>query len=76
MRGFGVFFGTAKRNDPVRLVDPHPVLDYGNDVETGNAGLDGFTTLSRASAQAQGSPPPVPGVIGPAYQGPDSSFEQ
>lgn len=76
MRSLGLFFGTAKRNDPVRLVDPRPLTEYGDDVEKGNAGLDGFTVLSRASAQAQGSPPPVNGVVGPAYQGPDSSFEQ
>jgi len=76
MRGIGLFFGTAKRNDPVKLVDPHPILDYGDNVCSGNAGLDGFTVLSRAYPTAQGSPPPVDGVIGPSYRGPDQSFEQ
>jgi hypothetical protein len=76
MRGM-FFFGTARRNDPVKLENPHPVEDFGREsIESGNAGLDGFTALSRASPQAQGSPPPVKGVIGPAYNGPDQSFEQ
>jgi hypothetical protein len=76
MRSLGLFFGNAKRNDPLKLEDPHPVTDYGDSIQTGDAGKDGFTVLSKASAQAQGSPPPVSGTIGPAYQGPDSSFEQ
>ena len=76
MRGLGLFFGGAKRNDPIRLVDPRPLTEYGNDVEKGNAGRDGFTVLSRAHASAQGSPPPVNGVVGQAHQGPDQSFEQ
>jgi hypothetical protein len=76
MRGLGMFFGVAKRNDPVKLVDPRPLIDYGDDVTCGDAGLDGYTVLSRAHPNAQGSPPPVNGVIGQAYQGPDQSFEQ
>lgn len=74
--GFGLFFGSAKRNDPVKLVNPRPLTDYGNDVCSGDAAKDGFTVLSRANPRAQGSPPPVDGVIGPAFQGPDQSFEQ
>lgn len=76
MRGMGLFFGVAKRNDPVKLVDPRPLPDYGNTVETGDAGKDGFTVMSRADRHAQGNPPPVKGVVGPVYQGPDQSFEQ
>lgn len=76
MRGGFFMFGGAKRNDPIKLADPHPVTDYGNDVEKGHAGIDGFTVLSKADPQRQGSTPPVPGVIGPAYNGPDQSFEQ
>jgi hypothetical protein len=75
MRG-GFFFGRERRNDPVRLADPHPIKDYGDDYCTGNAGRDGFTVLSRANPQAQGSPPPVAGSLGPVFQGPDQSFEQ
>lgn len=79
MRGLGLFYGgmNGKRNDPVKVEDPHPVTDYGTkDLESGNAGLDGFTVLSRANPNAQGSPPPVKGVVGPVYNGPDQSFEQ
>lgn len=78
MRGLGFFLGgRATRNDPVRLVDPRPIANYGtHDLETGNAGLDGYTTLSRAQPDAQGTPPHVSGVIGPSYRGPDQSFEQ
>ena len=77
MRGYGFFFGGAKRNQPVLLENPHPVADYGTrDVESGNAGLDGFTVLSRANPNAQGNPPAVKGTIGPVYSGPDQSFEQ
>ncbi len=76
MRGLFLFGRRSTRNDPVRLVDPHPVEQYPDDLETGDAGKDGMTVLSKADAQAQGSPPPVPGVIGPAYNGPDQSFEQ
>ena len=75
MRSFG-FFRRSSRNDPVRLSDPHPVTDYGDDVTSGVAARDGFTVLSRANPQSQGNPPPVAGAEGPAYQGPDSSFEQ
>lgn len=76
MRGFG-YFGSARRNQPVKLADPHPVADHGRtSMESGNAGLDGFTVLSRANPEAQGCPPSVEGVVGPVYQGPDQSFEQ
>lgn len=72
----GLFFGNAKRNDPIKLDDPRPLTDYGDDVQKGNAALDGFTVLSKASPAAQGSPPPVTGTAGRAYNGPDQSFEQ
>lgn len=77
MRGIGLFFGSSRRNDPVKLVDPHPIADYGTkDLESGNAGLDGYTVLSRARADAQGCPPPVAGTVGPVYWGPSQDFEQ
>lgn len=78
MRGFGMFFGgPARRNQPLKLIDKHPVTDYGTkSLESGNAGLDGFTVLSRANPDAQGNPPRVAGTDGPVYQGPDQSFEQ
>jgi hypothetical protein len=77
MRGLGLFFGSNRRNDPIKMENPHPVTDYGTkDEQSGNAGLDGFTCLSRADPNAQGNPPSVKGVIGPVYRGPDQSFEQ
>ena len=77
MRGLGFFFGHGKRNGLVKLEDPHPVADYGtHSLETGNAGRDGYSVLSRADPNAQGNPPPVKGVVGPVHQGPDQSFEQ
>jgi hypothetical protein len=77
MRGITFFGGSRRRNDPVRLEDPHPIPNYGtHSLESGNAGLDGFTTLSRADPNAQGNPPPVKGTVGPTYRGPDNSFEQ
>jgi hypothetical protein len=77
MRGLGLFFGIVRRNQPVKLSDPHPIADYGtNDLESGDAGRDGFTILSRAQPNAQGNPPMVKGAEGYAFQGPDQSFEQ
>ena len=76
MRGLGLFFGRASRNDPIKLADPHPVTNYGDDQHTGKPALDGYTLLSRASRTAQGSSPLVDGALGQAYQGPDQSFEQ
>ena len=74
MRGFGLFLGTARRNDPVKLVDPRPIANYGTkDVECGDAGRDGFTVLARAPVP--GMRPPVAGTVGPTYRGPDSAFE-
>ncbi len=76
MRGLGLFFGVVKRNVPLELVNPHPVKDLGDDVHSGNAGLDGFSALSRADPNRQGDAPFVKGIIGRTYMGPDESFEQ
>lgn len=77
MRGIGFWFGSARRNDPIELENPRPLPDYGTaSILSGNAGLDGFTSLSLANPRSQGNPPPVKGVVGPVFQGPDQSFEQ
>lgn len=76
MRGIGLFFGRATRNDPIRLADPHPVTNYGDDQHSGKPAQDGYTVLSRASRTSQGSAPLVDGAKGFSYQGPDQSFEQ
>jgi hypothetical protein len=76
MRGFG-YFGGHRRNDPIKLENPHPVFDYGSsDVYSGDVGKDGYERLSLANPNAQGNPPPVKGTVGQVYQGPDQSFEQ
>jgi hypothetical protein len=75
MRGLGLFLGSNRRNDPVRLENPRPD-PRPERLDTGDAGLDGYSVLSRANANAQGNPPPVKGVVGPVYWGPDMSFEQ
>ena len=75
MRGLGMFFGSNKRNDPVRLEDPRPIATYTDSLCEGNAGLCGYTVLSRADPNHQGSPPPVKGVIGGVYRGPAQDFE-
>ncbi len=76
MRGLFLFGTRASRNDNQKAVDPHPLTNYGNDVDTGRPAHDGFTVLSRANPDAQGSPPPVNGVIGRTHRGPDESFEE
>jgi hypothetical protein len=77
MRGLGMFLGVVRRNDPIKLVDPHPIPDYGTkDCCTGDAGRDGYTVLSRAHPTAQGIAPLAPGAIGQAYQGPAQDWEQ
>jgi hypothetical protein len=73
MRGFGLFFGSHKRNDPYRLEPRNPVERY-YDSSTGNTGQDGYTVLSKADPDRAGSPPNVGGT--PEHQGPDQSFEQ
>lgn len=70
-------FGAPRRNDPIKLDDPRPPTRYpAEQCCTGDAGKDGYSVLSRARPNAQGNPPPVRGVVGPAYQGPAYDFEQ
>jgi hypothetical protein len=78
MRGLGIFFGgSGGRNDPIELVDPHPIPNYGTkDLCSGDAGKDGYTVLSQAQPNAQGRAPSVPGVVGRVFQGPANDWEQ
>lgn len=76
MRGLGFFLGgIARRNDPVKLTPGNPPERHYR-LETGNAGLDGYTVLSTADPEQAGRMGPIPGTEGYAYQGPDQSFEQ
>lgn len=79
MRGLGgLFFGLGRnsRNDPIKLVDPNPIHEYGNDVHSGDAGRDGYSRLSIADPNRQGDAPLVAGAIGRSFQGPSEDFEQ
>lgn len=76
MHGLFLLGSRDSRNDPIKLADPRPLEVYRDDLETGNAGRDGFTILSKASPTMQGEPPSVPGAIGRAYRGPSQDFEQ
>jgi len=70
MRGYGLFFGLGRdsRNRPLKLENPRPVEDYGHSsCCTGDAGKDGFTTLSAATPDRQGDPPPIHGGATPLY---------
>jgi hypothetical protein len=73
----GLFFGSDKRNDPIRIEDPRPIATFGSDsFQEQDAGLCGYSVLSRADPNYQGSPPPVNGVLGRAMWGPNRSFEE
>lgn len=76
MRGlFGFYSGGSWRNKLVKLEDPHPVADHGQRLDTGNAGLDGYTVMNRTAPDAPGYPPVVKGVVGNVYPGPDMDFD-
>jgi hypothetical protein len=76
----GMFFGTAKRNDPQIARDLHPIKQidpgYPDTMETGSFAHDGYLVLSKAVPGNEGNPPDVPGTIGRAHQGPDETFER
>ena len=76
MRGLGLFFGHKSRNDPVKLNDPRPIPRYEDPQHSGNAALDGYSLLSRADPDRQGSPPQVAGQEGTMNLGPAEDFEQ
>lgn len=71
----GMFFGSAKRNDNYLLEDPRPIARQPDTVCSGNAGLDGFSILAKASEDNPGNRPSVQGTIGPTHRGPSMSFE-
>lgn len=71
-----IFFRGPRRNGNWELENRRPIATFDDAVQTGNAGLDGFSTLSRADPNRQGDPPAVSGTVGPVHQGPDTSFEQ
>lgn len=60
-------FGYASRNDPMNVPAKNPLPDNAMSNDTGNAGADGYTVLSRASRYS-GERPPIQGE--PVYDGP------
>lgn len=69
----GFPFGEAKRNQPVDLPPANPLPPNRMSSDTGDAGLDGYSVLSRAS-RATGVRPATGGT--PDYWGPHQSQEQ
>lgn len=60
-------FGYSRRNEPVELPDCNPLPDNAMSNDTGDAGRDGYTVLSRASRHT-GERPMINGI--PQYEGP------
>lgn len=46
---FGGLYPEPRRNEPVKLKAVNPLSDNAMSNDTGNAGRDGYTVLSRAS---------------------------
>lgn len=67
-------FGRSRRNQPVEAPAVNPLEPNKMSDDTGNAGLDGYTVLSRASRMT-GERPPV-GPETPEYFGPRMSEDQ
>lgn len=65
-------FGEARRNQPVEIPAVNPIEDNAMSNDTGNAGCDGYTVLSRASRYS-GQRPMIDGT--PQYEGPRMSEE-
>jgi hypothetical protein len=78
MRSLGLFIGTfgGGRNVNQKLEDPHPVPRYPDCQYCGDAGLDGYELIDRASPTAQGREHIIEGVIGTVPRGPSEDFEQ
>lgn len=70
----GLPFGEAKRNQPVNLKQCNPLPQNKMRQDTGDAGLDGYSVLSRAS-RATGQRPSI-GDPTPDYWGPRQTEER
>jgi len=65
-------FGHARRNEPVEIRPANPLPDNAMSNDTGNAGADGYSVLSRASRYT-GQRPFINGT--PVYEGPNMNEE-
>ena len=63
-------FGRARRNEPVEIAPVNPLPENAKSDNCGDAGLDGYTVLSRASRMT-GERPMINGI--PQYEGPKLS---
>lgn len=67
------FYGEPKRNEPVAVRPANPLPDNAKSSDTGNAGRDGYTVLSRANPYTKVRP----SISGhPEPLGPDMAQEQ
>lgn len=69
----GLPFGEAKRNQPVDLAPANPLPPNKMSSDCGDAGLDGYSVLSRAN-RITDERPAVGGY--PKYWGPNQDQEQ
>ena len=65
--------GYSRRNEPVEIFPVNPLPDNAMSNDTGNAGADGYTVLSRASRET-GRRPMINGV--PQYEGPNMTEQE
>lgn len=70
----GYPFGETKRNQPVDLKPCNPLPPNKMRQDTGNAGLDGYSVLSRADRMT--GQRPATGDAHPDYWGPRQTEEQ
>lgn len=68
------FYGEPKRNEPVKVRPANPLPENKLSSDTGDAGRDGYSVLSRASRESGLRPLSEGGV--PVCQGPRMSQEQ
>jgi hypothetical protein len=70
------FGGMGKRNENYILEDPRPIPRQKDTVCSGDAGLDGFSVLARASTDRPGPSPSVQGTEGWSHRSPSEGWEQ
>ena len=66
-------FGYSRRNEPVEILPVNPLEANKMALDTGNAGADGYTVLSRASRDT-GRRPMINGT--PQYEGPNMTEQE
>ncbi len=77
MRMVNMFLGVPRRNEPIKLTDPRPLPRHTDNLfRSEDAGVAGFSVLSKSDPARQGEAPFVQGSEGFVHQGPDMSWEQ